>query len=153
MRTKRWPIAEQAACRLAALRAMATCPAFALFAVPVVAFAGASAAAVHAFVATVEFAAVVCAEFPVACGHRRRVVVASAAPADAFARRAAAPGLAAAGADQAVAGVSARAQDSWEPRSVVSAKEGGLGWCARYSPTDSLDDSFLSGFREGDPQR
>lgn len=112
MRTKRWPIAEQAACRLAALRAaMATCPAFALSAVPVVAFAGASVAAVHAFVATVEAVAVVCAEFPAACGHQWRAVVASAVPVDAFARRAAAPGLAAAGADQPVAGVSARAQD------------------------------------------
>lgn len=100
--------------------------AFVVFAVPVVVSVGAFVAAVRASVATVEVAAVVCAECPVASGHQRRAVVLSAAPADASARRAAAPGLAAGGADQAVAGVSARARDWRVPRSESSMKEGGL---------------------------
>ena len=90
---------------------MAASPAFAVSAVPVVVSAGASVAAPHAFVATVEVAAVVCAAFPVASGHQRRAVVISAAPADVSARRAAAPGLAAAGADQVAPGVSDPARD------------------------------------------
>ena len=105
---------------------MAASPAFAVPAVPVVVSAGVSVAAARASVATVEVAAVVCAESPVARGHRRRAVVVFAASADAFARRAAVPGLAAVGADQAVAGVSARSRDWRKLRPAVSAKENGL---------------------------
>ncbi len=54
--------------------------AFAVSAVPVVVSAGAFVVAARASVATVEVAAVVSAEFPVAGGHRRRAVVVSAAP-------------------------------------------------------------------------
>ena len=90
---------------------MAASPAFAVSAVPVVASAGASVAAVRAFAPTDEFAVAVCAECPVASGHRLRVAVVSAAPADASGRRAGAPGPAAAGADQVAAGAFAPARD------------------------------------------
>ena len=102
--------------------AMAASPAFAVSAVPVVASAGASVAAVRAFAPTAEFAVAVCAEWSVASGHRLSVAVVSAAPADVSARRAAALGLVAAGADQSVAGVFARARDWREPRPTVSTK-------------------------------
>ena len=122
----RSPIAEQAACRRAALRAQAAAPVFAGVVAPVVVSAGAFVAAVRASVVTVEVAAVVCVEFPVGCGHRRRAVVVFAAPADVSARRAAAPGLAAVGAGQSAAGVSARVRDWREPRPAFSTKEDGL---------------------------
>lgn len=55
MRTKRWPIAEKAACRrVAALKAMVASRVFAVFAVLVVVSAGASVAAGHASAPTVE---------------------------------------------------------------------------------------------------
>ncbi len=126
---------------------MVVSPAFAVSAVPAAASPGVSVVAVRASDPTAEFAAVVCAAPPVACGHQRRAVVVSAA-ADALVRRVVFPGLAAGGADRAVAGASVPARDGRERRWAAARLGGGLSYCARHSQLDSPACLFPSGSRE-----
>ena len=111
---------------------MAASPA-AVSAVPVAVSVGAFVAAVRVSGPTVEAAAAVFAECPVACGHQRLVAVISAAPADVFARHAGAPDLAAGGDDPSAAGAFARARD-WRERR----------WALRPVPSRSREDGSNS---------
>src|SRR6266852_432462 len=135
-----------------ALKPIMASRAFAASAVPVVVSVGAFVVAARVYGPIAEVAAVVCAESLVACDHRRRAVAVFVVPADVSVQCAASPGLVAGGADRAAAVVSGPAPDWGGRRSAVSTKEGGPGWSARYSPADSPDDSFPSGFREGESE-
>jgi len=137
---------------ITALKPIMASRAFAVSAVPVVVSAGAFVVAARVYGPIAEVAAAVCAESLVACDHRRRAVAVFVVPADVSAQCAASPGLVAGGADRALSGAFVQALDWRERCSAVSTKEDGPGWSARYSPADSPDDLFPSGFREGESE-